>query len=194
MYKSHSNFETLDEYESAFEDYTPPENGSTTIPFAQELEYENPFSDNEIGDEEAEEDYAALRQILENLMYLSFEQEKVMNEFKTLNNYKTHELVRRIHPFEPGHILDVRRPELHRHPRGPKLLGNGRSADRDRLSGVYRALDRPRVSGLRRQRLERRRRLAAAAQKPAQRASGKQGRRGGEPKKAIRRHWRFPGL
>lgn len=38
-------------------------------------------------EEESGEDYQALRQILENLMYLSFEQEKVMNEFKTLNNY-----------------------------------------------------------------------------------------------------------
>jgi len=39
---------------------------------------------------EHEEDYQALRQILENLVYVSFEQEDLMNEFKTTTQYNPH--------------------------------------------------------------------------------------------------------
>jgi hypothetical protein len=39
---------------------------------------------------EHEEDYQTLRQILENLVYVSFEQEDLMNEFKTTTQYNPH--------------------------------------------------------------------------------------------------------
>jgi hypothetical protein len=45
---------------------------------------------SEMKAKEHEEDYQALRQILENLVYVSFEQENLMNEFKTTTQYNPH--------------------------------------------------------------------------------------------------------